>query len=228
MGVAAIFPFTMPGVGAEGAAETSAATDSLEEITVTAQKREEKSQSVPISITVVTPALIDKLHATTLQGLQGSLPNVQSSNFTNTPNTAAFSIRGIGVNEVDPFAGNTVSVVLDGVPQYFSYGALLDLFDVDRVEILRGPQGTLFGANTTGGVISVNTAQPTGELGGKFEGTYGNYNRIDVKAAVDFPIVPGTLAGKVAAMHTGRDGWFTNIVNGQPVGKRDLTDLRAS
>jgi len=207
-------------------ADSHSATGALEEIIVTAQKRQEKSQSVPISMAVVTSTVIDSLHATTLQGLQGSVPNVQFSNFTNAPNTASFSIRGIGANEVDPFGGNTVAVVLDGVPQYFSYGALLDLFDVDRVEILRGPQGTLFGANTTGGVISVNTAQPTGEYGGKFEATYGNYNRIDVKAAVDFPILPGVLAGKIAGMHSGRDGWFTNIVNDQHVGKRDLDDLR--
>ena len=207
-------------------ARQSVETGGIGEIVVTAQKRSENLQDVPISITALTAEAVDNLHATTLQGLQGAVPNVTISNFTNIPNNAVFYIRGIGVIEVDPFAGNTVSVVQNGVPQYFSYGALLDLFDVERVEVLRGPQGTLFGANTTGGVISVTTAQPTGEFGGKAEVSYGNWNRLDLKAAVDFPIVEDVLAGKVAAMHSSRDGWMTDVVSGKHTGDRSVTALR--
>ncbi|MFA7440532.1 MAG: TonB-dependent receptor [Sphingomonadaceae bacterium] len=207
-------------------AQDAPAAGGLQDIVVTAQKRAESLQSVPISVSAVTGEMVDNLHATTLQGLQGHVPNIQINTFTNTPNSAVFTIRGIGVIEPDPFAGNTVSIVQDGVPQYFSMGALLDLFDVDRIEILRGPQGTLFGANTTGGVVQVTTAQPTGEFGGKAEVTFGNYDRIDIKAAVDIPLVDELLAGKIAVMHTGRDGFYTNIMDGSDMGSRNVTALR--
>ncbi len=198
----------------------------LEEIIVTAQKRAENLQTVPIAVSAVTGETVERLQAVSLQGLQGAVPSIQIGSFSNTPNTAVFSIRGIGVIDPDPYAGNTVSIVVDGIPQYFSYGALLDLFDVDRVEILRGPQGTLFGANTTGGVVNVVTRQPTGEFGGKAEVTVGNWNRLDVKAAMDFPLIEDKLAGKVAVMHHSRDGWHTNIVDGTDMGSRDVTAIR--
>lgn len=198
----------------------------LEEIVVTAQKRSENMQDVPISVSAVTADALANLQATSLQSLQGSVPNVQINEFANAPNTAVYNIRGIGTADADPYVGNTVSIVVDGVPQYFSMGALLDLFDVERVEILRGPQGTLFGANTTGGVVNVITAQPTGRFGGKMEVTYGNYDRFDLKAALDFPIVDGVLAGKVAYIHSERDGFVTNAFDGSDMGSRNLDAVR--
>ncbi|MCW1383691.1 TonB-dependent receptor [Novosphingobium sp. KCTC 2891] len=212
---------------AQEAGAAAAPQEGLAEIVVTAQKRSENIQSVPIAVTAVTGAAVENLKAVDLKGLQGTIPNLQINNFTNTPNSAVFTIRGIGVIEPDPFAGNTVSIVQDGVPQYFSMGALLDLFDVDRIEVLRGPQGTLFGANTTGGVVNVVTRQPTGQFGVRGEVTYGNWNRMDIKAAVDVPLVDGVLAGKVSAMHTQRDGFYTNIVDGTDMGRRNVTVLRA-
>jgi iron complex outermembrane recepter protein len=218
--------YAQAAAASENTAAEPAAEEGLADIVVTAQKRSENLQNVPISVTAVTGEAVENLQATTLQGLQGTVPNIQINSFTNTPNNAVFTIRGIGIIEPDPFAGNTVSIVQDGVPQYFSMGALLDLFDVDRVEILRGPQGTLFGANTTGGVVNVVTRQPTGEFGGRAEVTVGNWGRLDAKAAFDFPIVEDLLAGKIAVMHHGRDGFYTNIMDGTDMGKRDVTALR--
>lgn len=195
----------------------------LEEVMVTAQKRQESLQDVPIAVSAVTGERIDDLHITDLQGLRGSIPNVQFNNFSNAPNSAVFFIRGVGVSESDPYAGNTVSVVVGGVPQTFNMVALLDLFDIERVEVLRGPQGTLFGANTTGGVVNVVTKQPTGEFGGKAEITAGNWDRRDAKVAVDFPIIQDLLAGKIALMHHQRDGWVDNVVNGDDMGSQDIT-----
>src|SRR5579863_8245744 len=151
--------------GADAASESDSGM--LSDIIVTAQKRSESLQNVPISVTAVTGAAIADREALTLQSLQGTVPNVGINNFSNTPQNAVFTIRGMGVIEPDPYAGNTVSIVVDGIPQYFAMGALLQLYDIDRIEILRGPQGTLFGANTTGGVISVITKQPTGDLEAK-------------------------------------------------------------
>lgn len=208
-----------------GNAGVTPAEGGLAEIVVTAQKQAENLQDVPIAVSAVTGDFIERQAITTLQGLQGSVPNVQINNFSNTPNTAVYTIRGIGVVEPDPYAGNTVSIVLDGVPQFFSMGALLDLYDIERIEVLRGPQGTLFGANTTGGVVNVVTRQPTGELGVQGEVTYGNWDRLDVKGAVDFPITD-TLSGKVAYLHTERDGFVTNVVDGSDMGHRNLDVVR--
>ena len=199
----------------------------IQEIVVTAQKRAENLQNVPISVTAVTGDALAATQATSLQALQGSIPNVQIDNFANTPQSAVFTIRGIGVIEPDPYAGNTVSIVVDGVPQFFSMGALLDLYDVDRIEVLRGPQGTLFGANTTGGVINVVTAQPTGEFGGHIKAAYGNWNRFDVSGAIEIPLVEDTLSFKVAGIHTERDGWVTNVVDGSDMGSKNLNAVRA-
>jgi iron complex outermembrane receptor protein len=216
---------TSPAPAAADAVDETASSG-LQEIVVTAQKRAENLQKVPIAVSAVSGKTVENLHANTLQGLAGTVPSIQINNYVNTPNTAAVFIRGMGILEADPWAGQTVSIVVDGVPQYFSMGALLNLFDIDRVEVLRGPQGTLFGANTTGGVVNVITRQPTGKIGGKADITYGNWNRFEANAAIDFPIVPDLLAGKITISHFQRDGWFTNIVDGKKLDKRDLTAFR--
>jgi len=198
----------------------------IAEIVVTAQKKAENIQSVPISISAIGGEQMATMQVTSLQSLQGSVPNVQIDNFANTPNNAVFTIRGIGVIEPDPYAGNTVSIVVDGVPQFFSMGALLDTYDVNRVEILRGPQGTLFGANTTGGVVNVVTNRPTGELGGYVRAMYGNYNRFDVNAALEVPVVQDKLSLRVTGVHTQRDGWVTNTWNGEDMGRKNVNAVR--
>lgn len=208
-------------------AQQAAETGGIEDIVVTAQKKSENLQSVPISVSAIGGDKISNMNLTSLQGLQGSVPNVQIDNFANTPQTAVFSIRGIGVIEPDPYAGNTVGIVVDGVPQFFSMGALLDTYDVDRVEILRGPQGTLFGANTTGGVVNVVSKRPSGEFGGYVKGTYGNWNRFDVSGAFDAPLVQDKLNLRVTGIHSERDGWVTNTYNGKSMGDKNLDAVRA-
>lgn len=206
-----------PGAASEGG---------IQEIVVTAQKKAENIQKVPISIAAVGGETLAAYNVTTLQALQGTVPNVQIDNFANTPNNAVFTIRGIGVIEPDPYAGNTVSIVVDGVPQFFSMGALLDTYDTGRVEILRGPQGTLFGANTTGGVVNVITNQPTGEFGGYIRSTYGNWKRFDVNGSIEAPLVKDKLSLKVSGIHTQREGWVTNVWNGEDMGRKNVDAVR--
>jgi len=215
----------LPGIAA---AQSASDEDQggVQDIVVTAQKKSENLQDVPISVTAIGGEALGAAQATTLQALQGTIPNVQIDNFSNTPQSAVFTIRGIGVIEPDPYAGNTVSIVVDGVPQFFSMGALLDLYDVDRIEVLRGPQGTLFGANTTGGVINVVTKQPTGDFGGTFKAVYGNYNRFDVTGSIEAPIIKDVLSAKIAAIHTQREGWVTNVVDGSDMGRKNLEAYR--
>ncbi|MBA4355168.1 MAG: TonB-dependent receptor, partial [Novosphingobium sp.] len=230
-GLSAIALAAIPATASAQAAQAAQAEDAstgggISEIIVTAQKKAESIQSVPISIAAVSGEQLSAMNVTTLQALQGSVPNVQIDNFANTPNNAVFTIRGIGVIEPDPYAGNTVSIVVDGVPQFFSMGALLDTYDTGRVEILRGPQGTLFGANTTGGVVNVVTNQPTGEYGGYIKGTYGNWNRFDFNAAIEVPLAKDLVSVKVAGIHTQRDGWTTNVWNGEDMGRKNVDAVR--
>src|SRR5690554_6512040 len=140
----------------EDASASSAGTrqGGLDVIVVTAQKQSENLQDVPISVTALTGEALENQQVGNIAELSNSIPNVQINTFANSPDTAVFTIRGIGVNDADPYVGTTVSVVVDGVVVGVNTAALLTLFDIDRVEILRGPQGTLFGANTTGGVRS--------------------------------------------------------------------------
>ncbi len=199
----------------------------IADIIVTAQKKSENLQDVPISVAAVGGEAVADLHAATLQGLQGVVPNVEIGNFSNTPNTAVFTIRGIGVIEPDPYAGNTVGIVVDGVPQYFSMGALLDLYDVDRIEILRGPQGTLFGANTTGGVVNVVNKIPVDSFEGRVDLSYGNYDHLTAGAVINAPLAAG-LSARVAVHHDRRDGWVTNVIDGRDMGERNVSLIRGA
>ncbi|MCW1382546.1 TonB-dependent receptor [Novosphingobium sp. KCTC 2891] len=217
--------FAAPAFAAEPPVED---TGGIAEIVVTAQKKAENLQDVPISVAAIGSDTLESTHAVNLQGLQGAVPNVEIGTFSNTPNTAVFTIRGIGVIEPDPYAGNTVGIVVDGLPQYFSMGALLDLFDVERIEILRGPQGTLFGANTTGGVVNVVNRQPDlDKLGGSVNLSYGNYNHLTASGVLNAPLGEG-LALRLGVNHDRRDGYVTNVVTGKDMGRRNVTIFRGA
>lgn len=203
-----------------------AQSGTIEEVVVTAQKRVENIQDVPISVIAVSGDDVEDLQAVTIEGLKGTLPNVEIGAFANTPSNAVFTIRGIGVIEPDPYAGNTVAIVVDGVPQYFSMGALVDLFDVNRIEVLRGPQGTLFGANTTGGVVNIVNNRPEDEFEGQVSLSLGDWDTVTAGAVINAPL-SDTLATRVSLQHHRRDGWHTNVVDGSDLGSRDVTLLRA-
>ncbi|MDT0575991.1 TonB-dependent receptor [Croceicoccus sp. F390] len=198
----------------------------IREIVVTAQKQAQNLQDVPISITAVTGDMLQDAQVNTIADLSTSIPNVQINSFANSPDSAVFTIRGVGVNDADPYVGTTVSVVVDGVVVGVNTAALLSLFDIDRVEVLRGPQGTLFGANTTGGVINVVTRQPTGTWGGEAQLVIGNYGQVEANGALNFPITD-VLAGKVSVLHNSNNGYFRNYANGERLGERNITSLRA-
>ena len=203
--------------------------EELADLTVTVRKRDEAAQDVPVSVTTFTGRQLDNLHAMTLESLQGYVPNVQMQSFANVPHSAVFNIRGMGVIEPDPYGGTTVVVVEDDVPQFFNMTAFLDTFDVERVEVLRGPQGTLFGANSTGGVIQVvnRGADPNrDESAADIAMSMGNYDLLELKGAAQFPVIENVLAARVTAVHQGREGFVTNIVNGEDMGHRDRTAIR--
>jgi iron complex outermembrane receptor protein len=206
---------------------TANSGNAVEEVIVTAQKRAENVQSVPLTVTPVTGASIERMHITELKDLTGSIPNVQINVNAGVALASSISIRGIGVvNQPSPFSGTEVATVIDGVVQGTDQFGLTDQFDVDRIEVLAGPQGTLFGANTPGGVVNIVMKQPTGEFGGYGMITAGNYNRFNGALAVNFPIIPDLLAGKLSFSHDGYDGFYTNLYNGAHVGGEDANTFR--
>ena len=182
----------------------------IEEIVVTAQKRSENLQKVPIAITAFTVESLDRKGITNIAALGKFTPSVElvgTSPFSGSTNVLSAYIRGIGQND---FAFNLdpgVGVYVDGVYYGRTVGAVVDLLDLDHVEILKGPQGTLFGRNTIGGAISVVTRDPGKEFGGRGEFIYGEYNRIDVNATLDLPLVEDKLYGQISVASKTRDGY---------------------
>jgi iron complex outermembrane receptor protein len=199
----------------------------LEEIVVTAQKKAENIQTVPFSVSAVTGDSLRTYQYKDLKDLNGTVPNVEFTQITNVSLNLAPSIRGIGsTSNPDPYTGTEVAVVVDGVVQGTRLLGLSDQFDVERIEVLRGPQGTLFGADTLGGVVNVVSRAPTGELGAYGNLTIGNYHELDGALAINFPIIKDVLAGKVSMSHRERDGFYTNLEDGQNLMWVDSTKVR--
>ena len=186
----------------------------LQEVTVTAQRREQNIQNVPIAITAFTSeALVDRnltdIHA--LSNLTSGVNLDAGAPFSGDRSVLSASIRGIGQ---DDFAFNLnpgVGVYLDGVYLARTIGANQTLLDVDRIEVLKGPQGTLFGANTIGGAISIVTHTPGDTPQFIAQATGGEYNLRDVAFTADIPIIPGVLLSTITASSQNQDGWVKVI-----------------
>ncbi len=192
----------------------------LEEIVVTARKQLESAQNVPVAITAFSGENIDALIMRDIRQLEGFIPNVVIDAVSVAPGAASLYFRGVGTQEVERSFDPAVGVVIDGVPLSFVNGSMVNTFDFGSLEVLRGPQGTLFGRNTTGGVINIQRTRPTGELGLRYEVTAGTDDRVDAKAVLNFPIVEGKLAGKIGAF-TQQDGAMLENFDGNEAIERD-------
>jgi iron complex outermembrane receptor protein len=149
--------------------QSSAQSLLLEEIVVTARKREESAFDVPVAITALNSEQLDVLKVRDIQSLSVGLPNVAFDDIGTTRGVANFSIRGIGVNSSIPSIDPTVGTFVDGVYLGTNAGTVFDVFDLESIEVLRGPQGTLFGRNVTGGAVLLRTKLPGEEFEGKFK-----------------------------------------------------------
>ena len=205
--------------------ENEAGTDSgtLDEVVVSARKREETLQTVPVAVSVVSKQMIQDLHLPQLNDIDQLAPNVQIVSLqASTTNAPRATIRGIGQREPDTAADPVVPVVVDGFIYSRTVGSLIGLWDVEQIEILRGPQGSLFGGNTIGGVINVRSKKPSGEFGGEFGVTVGQHGRMDMDGAIDLPIIDETLSARVSFIHATSDGYFTNLIDDTDFGGEDL------
>jgi iron complex outermembrane recepter protein len=220
----ALCALTTSPVFAQEAPQTAEVADDggIQEIIVTAQKRSENVQNVPISITAFTAESLASRGISDVTAMGNLAPNVSldaGTPFSGSSSVLSAFIRGIGQND---FAFNLdpgVGVYLDGVYLARSVGANQDLLDVERVEILKGPQGDLFGRNTIGGAISIVTRRPADEFGGKLEVTAGRFNRIDVKGAINIPI-SDTVRSSFSFATKNNDGYqklidFPGFANGK-------------
>lgn len=185
----------------------------LEEIIVTAQKREESSQDIPIAITVLQSDKLIETNVNNIQDIQYLAPSLQVGE---SFGFAQLMIRGIGTD--NPFAGGDPSVAMhiDGVVTGQSSAQFGSLFDVGRIEVLRGPQGTLYGRNTTGGSINVITEKPTAEATGYARLTVGDYELVQFDGAFGGPLSE-RLQGRIAVRSVERDGYGENIATGRDI-----------
>ncbi|MEO0721519.1 MAG: TonB-dependent receptor plug domain-containing protein, partial [Pseudomonadota bacterium] len=214
-------------VGAPSAiAQEEEASRTLGTVVVTTQKTEESIQDVPIAVSAFDEASLEKLQLAGGPDLVKTIPNV---NFTKG-NFGGFNfrIRGIGVDAVSTSADAGVGVHLNDVPLTDNSFFEAEFYDVERVETLRGPQGTLYGRNATGGVVNVISAKPVlEEWQGNIKGTVGNYGTAKVKGMVNVP-VGETLALRVAGSYLERDGFAENLTTGNDIDDRELYAVRGS
>lgn len=206
------------------AQESGGATSVLiEEVLVTARKRSdlEKVQDVPVSVTAFSGDQIEALFANDLTDITAHVPNAQAYTSGTFPGYVNFFIRGMGVAGTVLSDDPAVGVFVDGVYQGVSAGIVFDTFDLDGVEILRGPQGTLFGRNVTAGAALLRTRKPTEEFNARVRVTGGNDGQLNVAGSISGPIVADKLLGKLAVFHTQLDDWMDNP-SGNAVGADDL------
>lgn len=194
----------------------------LEEVVVTARKTQESAQDIPIAITAISAQLTNST-IRDLRDLNGFAPNVQiSEDGSRGGGGANITIRGISPTRSDDNSFDSpIGVMIDGIYLGSLAGQVLENFDLERVEVLRGPQGTLFGKNTVGGVINVIRSRPTGELGGKFRLTGGRYGQREFRGVVNTPVVEDVLAAKAFVTVQKDDGFMKNDTTGNKVGNRD-------
>ena len=216
----------VPVAVAQDAAEGVDQQRKLGTVLVTTQKTEESIQDVPIAVSAFDEEALEKLQLTGGPDLVRSIPNVSftKGNFTGYN----FKIRGIGADLVAQSGDAGVGVHQNDVPLTSNRLFEAEFFDVERVETLRGPQGTLYGRNATGGVINVITAKPVmEEFQADLKLTYGNYNTFKAKGMINVPI-GDKVALRVAGSLLQRDGYVDNLVTGNDIDDRDLYGLRAT
>ncbi len=195
------------------AAQDGAAGVLLEEIVTTARKRSqaEAVQDVPIAVTAYGAAQIDALFVKKIDDLSYLMPNVQLEAVGTFPGVQNFSIRGQGINSSIPSVDPTVGVFVDGLYMGTTYGVVIDTFDLESVEVLRGPQGLLFGRNVTGGAVVLRNARPDGEFGTRFRVGITDEEQYNIAAAIEGSLVEDKLAGKIAVYYDDDKGYFTNV-----------------
>lgn len=188
-------------------------TPALEEVTVTAQKRTENLQEVPVSVSTIGGSELEMFKYRDAGEIAAQIPNLQTSSIAGD-GFPVFSLRGVSMSD---FSFNQSSPVASYVDEVYKGNPAIQgiqLFDLERIEVLRGPQGTLYGKNSTGGAINFITRKPSFEAGGYLTAGVGSQSRKEVNGAFDIPLIDDVLAFRLAGTWTEADGWFENTLPG--------------
>ena len=197
-----------------------AGAQALEEIVVTAQRREQSIQDIPMSVTAFSGDQLDVRQIGDILDLQFSVPNLLVDGLRT-------SIRGVGNNAISSTSEDGLGYHVNDVYVNAPLFSTSEYFDIERVEVLRGPQGTLYGRNTTAGVINIHTVKPHEEFGGFVTATVGDYDTLRFKGAVNVPI-SDRVRQRFSGMYLSRDGYTDNKYTGNDIDGRDQYELRSS
>ena len=198
----------------------SDADDVVGEIIVTANRREERLQDVPVSVSVMSGEKLQNLRVTDVRSLDNLAPGLRIATADAAANPKIF-IRGAGLSDFNPSSSSGVGIYVDGVYVGSPLAQLSGFYDIERIEVLRGPQGTLFGRNTTGGAINVTTKRPKQDFGLEASADYGERNSLTLDGAVTGPIVADKLAFRMSGQYVRDDGTTTNRVTGNTLNYQD-------
>lgn len=200
----------------------------VEEIIVSARRRNESLQDTPIAMTAIVASQLESTASVKIADIQGQAPNLLITQQVTGGAAANISIRGLSFADIEKSFDPTVAVVVDGAFIGTSTGQFLDFFDIESIEVMRGPQGNLFGRNTIGGVINIRRTRPKEELSGKFEMEYGKFDTMSERGVLHVPIVKDKLYAKFFGFHTRTDGFYKYYANGAPRGGGNNSNFGAS
>jgi iron complex outermembrane receptor protein len=216
-----------PAMAQDAAPQQDVQAASLDDIVVTARRRDERLQDVPVAVTALTSETLENLQASDIGDLEGAVPNLTLHE--GDANNAVIYLRGVGQVDSLAFADPGVGVYVDDVYLGRAQGAFLSVYDVDRIEVLRGPQGTLYGRNTIGGAVKFVSSRLSAEPNGRLEASVGDYNLREVRGAFGGALNDeGTILARAAVAYASRDGYSENAFDGQDDGDRNELAGRVS
>jgi len=226
---ASVVPVSLTHAQSDGESANASTSALLETVMVSARKRatSEAAEDTPIAISAFGAQQLDAVFTDNLDDIGKLAPGVGLKP-TSQVGGQNFTIRGMGVSGTTPSDEPAVGIVQDGVYWGSNYGAMLDTFDVESIEILRGPQGTLFGRNVTGGAVLVRTARPTGDFDFAAQTVVGNYGRFDLSGKIEAPVIQDKLAVKLSVLDRNLDGYYHNLATGKDFGENNSTLVRGT
>ena len=201
----------------------------VDDIVVSARRREERLQDVPVAVTALSAEALEDRGVTEISEVAKFTPNIRfdgAAALSGGNYNATVFIRGVGQNDFATFSDPGVGTYIDGVYFARSIGGMLDAFDVGRIEVLRGPQGTLFGKNTIGGAVVITSQQPSADLGGHVDATIGSFSRADLRGHIDVPLADGKLLTRLSAATLNREGYARRLSDGQDLGDKNADAAR--
>ncbi|MDR3261410.1 MAG: TonB-dependent receptor, partial [Tannerella sp.] len=193
---------------------------SLEPVTVTAQQREQQLPDIPATMSSISSQMLEDTHTRDLEQLSTLIPGLNIR--IQTPHRPSFVIRGLTSDEVSPTAQPRVSVYYNNVPTSRASMAIAELYDMERVEVMKGPQGTLFGRGAQVGAVHFITQKPTSDFGGYLSAGLGNYAMKEVEGALNIPVIENKLTARIAGIYSYQDGYVKNTSGGDLNGKNTI------